>query len=200
MIGLAGNETMNAPGGTPDLDTLKKNWRRWTAIVDMFARRKRARLHVDAANYSTLHQQVVEACRSLAERVEAPRRVFYQHLEQVAGPWLNLRILEHGEKEILFDLMERCRQAEKELGGRGRAAAIRRALPGVLLFAAVAGLVLLAALASGWWTPVLAKIREWFGEVWFAVQHASLLQRAVAASVIVTLAAGYFLWHTTARR
>ena len=191
---------MNAPGGTPDLDTLKQNWRRWTAIVDMFARRKRARLHVDAANYSALHQQVVEACRSLGERAEAPRRDFYLNLEQLAGPWLNLRTLEHGEKEILFDLLERCRQAAKEFGGRSRAAAIRGALPGVLLFAAVAGLVLLAALATGWWTPVLAKIREWFGEVWFAVRHASLLQRAVAAGVIVTLAAGYFLWHTTARR
>jgi serine/threonine protein kinase len=95
---------------------LKSQWRAWTAIVELFALR-RTRRRVDPNDYELLHNQLIRTCRSRAEASDATSRPLYESLETLARPWLTLGSLVRLDREILFDLLIRCRQAELRLHG-----------------------------------------------------------------------------------
>src|SRR4051794_38600307 len=69
--------------------TLRKRWARWAAIVELFARRSRARRHVDPAAYQVLHRELIDACRALAESADEDGRAYYRGLEWIVAPWLS---------------------------------------------------------------------------------------------------------------
>src|SRR5262245_19043653 len=106
---------MSPPACTPDLAALRQHWGLWTAMVELFARRSRAR-RVDPREYQALHRDLLAACRGAAEAAEESRRPFYERLEELARPWLSPRVLERTDRDMLLDLLDRCREAGRELG------------------------------------------------------------------------------------
>jgi hypothetical protein len=149
-------------GRSTELASLKSRWRRWTAIVELFASRRRGRSRVNPQAYRTLHRELTECCRSLAASADEPARVFCRTLEDLAQPWLNPGVLAKADREILDDLLIRCRQAESELGERTRDPAARRRCALVIMVSAVAaGLFVLVRGVDQGWSPVLGRVQGW---------------------------------------
>src|SRR4051794_14705257 len=98
--------------------SLQKSWSRWTAIVDLFARRRPARSRVDSAAYLAIHRDLINDLRALTESADAEEQAYLRDLEMLASPWLNLKSLARTDREILENLLMRCRTVEHELGGR----------------------------------------------------------------------------------
>ena len=120
-VGLAGNERAGA-AGPPDADSeLRIYWRAWMAVVERFALRRNHR-RVEPEVYKSLHGGLIRACRSRVEVAEEVKRPFYEHLVDLVQPWLTLKLLEHSDREILFDLLICCREADLELHGLPQAA------------------------------------------------------------------------------
>jgi hypothetical protein len=101
-----------------DSNALQQGWRQWTEIVELYALRRRARKHLDPAAYIALHRELIDRCRVLACSPNEVQAAFYRYLEDLVQPWLDLATLSRGERDILFDLLVRCRHVESQLGGR----------------------------------------------------------------------------------
>src|SRR4051794_8857333 len=158
---------MMGQGKSDELRALQERWHRWTAIVELFARHRRARCRVDEHAYCTLHREVIEGCRALARTADEAKRAFYQDLEALAHPWLTLAVLARENREILFDLLIRCRQAERELCGRPKAPAARGwTVPALAAVAAAVGAVLWTWIADRGWLPILNRVQDWSDVAW----------------------------------
>jgi hypothetical protein len=163
---------------SPERVALQKCWGRWTKVVELFARRRRARKRVDAKDYVTLHHELIQKCRLMAESANDMEAPFYRSLEELVRPWLNLAILERAERDILFDLVTRCRQVHERLRGRTRIGTFPiwiALLPVILMFFSIMllwmrDIPLLYGLS-------LDHIRGWSDVLWFNVIHASNEQR-----------------------
>jgi hypothetical protein len=95
---------------------LRRDWRRWTLVVELFTRQARARLGVRPQDYERLHAGLLASCRALLKDADEAGRLIARSLEQLAGPWPNTGALEQADREILFDLLGRCREAGRRLG------------------------------------------------------------------------------------
>src|SRR5262249_16392728 len=78
-----------------------------------------ARRRVDPRAYTTLRNELIAACRSLAE-TDGERRSYYAALEDMVRPWLSLRVLARTDREILITLLSHCRELERKVTGRRR--------------------------------------------------------------------------------
>src|SRR5262245_14730724 len=123
------------------VDDLRRCWRRWTAVVELFARRRGARRRIDRREYESLHAELLATCRALATDGEETERRFYEDLEMLAQPWLSPYILEQADREILFDLFHRCFEIGRQLGCWTWADALRRRAVVLTTMAASAGAV-----------------------------------------------------------
>src|SRR3954467_5690149 len=144
-----------------DLAALRKHWGLWTAVVELFARRRRARRRVNPREYEALHRGLLAACRVLAETGDEGKRPFYQRLEELARPWLAPLVLERTDREILFDLLGRCRGAARALGGGGGWGEVAR--PGLvwaLAALAVAGVGFVLWRADWLWGSAAQRVQE----------------------------------------
>jgi hypothetical protein len=143
---------------SPELAALGRHWRRWTALVALHAGRARGAGVVDAQEYQALHQDLLAACAAAGGTARGSGREFYQGLEELARPWLTARVLELTDRDILLDLLARCRRADRELHPPSRLrAGLLRAVPVVALPGAAAAVVLLGRAAD--WNGLPA--REW---------------------------------------
>jgi hypothetical protein len=116
-------------------------------------------------------------------------RVFYQDLEHLTLPWLTPRALEKADREILSNLLNRCRQAERSLGGRNRAeAAIRRA---IIMVASSVALVLTTWIGGQRWPPVLDRVRGWSDLAWFSLKHSGAVSQLFVFSLVVVGVSAY---------
>ena len=106
-------------GRTGSLETavLKTRWRRWLKIVELFASERPARRRVDPEAYGMLQKELVTTCRSLAAAANEVDGAFYRYLEDLVQPWLSPLVLWRADREILCDLLVRCRQVERALAG-----------------------------------------------------------------------------------
>src|SRR5579864_1528173 len=140
------NRAMVRKARSGDLAALRRRWRKWTAMVELFARRRRRRRRVSFADYCRVHGELIAACKSLAESSEPAQRAFYEELAALAEPWMTPNVLARAERDIMFDLLLRCREAEHKLGGRAWSS-VAPDLPGrVVLPLAIAA----ALLAVSW--------------------------------------------------
>jgi hypothetical protein len=154
---------------SPDLAALRRLWRRWTALVALQARRGRGAQVVDPQEYQTLHRELVAACFAAGAAAEGTQREFYQRLEDLARPWLTARVLQQTDREILLDLLARCRQAEQELYSRRRAV-LRWAAAAFALLGAVAAVILLGWTTQGSELPPLEWVRGQLHALWLIAQ------------------------------
>jgi hypothetical protein len=175
-----------------DFDVLRDRWVRWTAILSLFALGRPARCRLDPGAYAALRNELIAACRSLAE-TDGPERAFYESLEEMVKPWLNLRALDRTDREILTGLVLRCREVESKLSGRKWKPALPR--QGGPAMAIVAGGAVLSGL--GWLLlptgslSVLNTVRDAVDTIWFMIKFADDWQKASAFAVIVVVAAIY---------
>ena len=91
------------------------------AVVERFALR-RAHRRVEPEDYKSLHRELIRVCRARVETSDEVKRPFYERLVDLAQPWLTSESLEHSDREILFDLLICCREADLELHGQPQAA------------------------------------------------------------------------------
>jgi hypothetical protein len=139
---------------------LRDLWHRWTAVVEQFARRRRGRRRLREREYQALHQNLLRVCQALAGADEQARP-FYEGLETVARPWLSLWVLEQADRQILFDLLDRSRQAGGELGGPTWGYLARAwAGPGLALTAFAVWASLLIWIGSRVFGPLLARVGD----------------------------------------
>lgn len=105
-------------GGLNAVAELRSLWQRWTRIVEMFARRQRARRRVDPEVYENLHRDILDCCASLSEMVDDEERLYLESLAQLALPWVTTQSFKQADRDILADLFNRCRAVDRELSGR----------------------------------------------------------------------------------
>ena len=170
--------TMRRRSGSPERLALVAHWRRWVAIVELFALRRPARRRVDRHEYRVLHKELLERCRSQAESANEVEASFYRYLESLAQPWLSPAVFVRADHEILLDLLVRCRQADLQLVGRSWARSIASwVIPTILMSALfLVVLVVLGALDRAGFA-VLDRLRGWSDDLWFAVKRSTELQR-----------------------
>jgi hypothetical protein len=179
-----------------DRDVLRECWCQWTAIVALFARKDPARRRVDPEAYATLRNEVIAACRSLAEP-DGPERPFYASLEQTVRPWLDLRALERTDREILGGLLVSCRDAECQLKGRkSRLDWAGHWKPAMVI---VAGGVVIGGLfwlfpSEGLW--VFNSVRDLAVIVWLKIKYADDWSKGCGIAVMVIVAAIYTVWRS----
>ncbi|MFO0841670.1 MAG: hypothetical protein U0797_04610 [Gemmataceae bacterium] len=162
---------------------LVRCWQHWTAVVELFARRRPARHRVDPEEYGRLYQDLLEACRDMAARGE--RRPLCEKLEALVQPWLTPKALGQADAELLQDLLRRCRQAEEELLGGTRPPGREWVAVTLCVFAGAA----LVIWAPVWyWPSLLGQARGWlYGSLW-AVRHTSPTQVMLAVGVLLIVA------------
>src|SRR5689334_16840465 len=113
---------------------IKTRWSRWTAIVELFARRRPSRHRVDPGSFAALRGELVAAGRSLAASGDETERAVAEHVESLVVPFLSTRVLEQTDGEVLYDLLTRCKEFERVLRGRPSAVADgRRVAPAFVL-------------------------------------------------------------------
>jgi hypothetical protein len=188
---------MRSHDRTDHLRALRQHWRRWTEAVELFARcgRRRRRPHLD--DYESLHRELLAACRALAAASEGPRRTYYEGLEELAGPWLTCRVLERTDRDILVDLLFRCRQVDAGLNGWTWLDLARR---WHWLAAFLLAMVALAGVLGVTADRVLFPLGDWLADRWRALRPVlsqwTEPQGWIAAGIVAVLVAMYLLSRT----
>jgi hypothetical protein len=183
---------MRRERGRTDRQVLRDCWCRWTAIVGLFALRRPARRRVDPGVFVALRQQLIEVCQRLAE-ADKQKSSYYARLEEMVRPWINLRVLSRTDQEILFMLLLRCREVERELTGKRRNLEWQPQI-GLFLaiaFAAGAAGVALASVIRGLNLSMLDPVRDTVDAIWRGLKNADAFQQTSVVAVIVIIAAIY---------
>jgi hypothetical protein len=133
--------TVLAPAG------LLKSWRQWTATVACFARGRPSRRSMDQHAFTILRDQLLAFSRARAAEAGGAEREFYLRIEGLLLPWVSVWSLAREDREILGDLLARCRQVECILERRPAGVAAGAWLAAILL-------VLMAASALLFWALI----------------------------------------------
>jgi serine/threonine protein kinase len=118
--GLSADQGAEIPVAILPPASLLKSWRRWTATVATFALGRRSRRFRDPRTFTTLRNELLATLRARAAEIDGPERDFYLALEEVISPWVHLRSLARQDREILGDLLARCRHIERILKHRSK--------------------------------------------------------------------------------
>jgi hypothetical protein len=181
-----------APAG---LDRL---WRRWLAVVELYAQESRPRPPIGAPEYCALRRELIETCSGLASGAGDQQRGVYQRLEDLVAPWVSVSALEQADEAILCDLLRHCRQIDRQLVGRRRRFAVRpavRLLAALLAFAA--GAFLAVQMSGRALFSLLERANGWLLEARWAMTWAGLPVWLFLAGALVTLLACYLVSRVT---
>ena len=170
-----------------DLARLRTLWHRWTACVARAAHRNRH--DPIASRYGELHQELMAACRSLAESSSGSDRVFYEGMETLAKPWLTAGCLSRADAEMLADLVLRCHDVQRHLGGTPLNARLSKLARVGLCIALVVGLVLTLWVTLSYWLPWARASEGWTRVVWITVRSWTFHELWIAIAGLAVLAA-----------
>src|SRR6516225_421493 len=109
---------MVRPTRSAALPVLRRRWRQWNAVVELFATRRLGRGGVEPEAYQTLYQDLLRACRDLEAEVDGADRECCRLLQEIVRPWLNVQALARADTLVLLSLANCCRSAGKWLGAR----------------------------------------------------------------------------------
>jgi hypothetical protein len=165
--------------------------------VELFARRRAARNRIDTAEYAQLHRDLVDRVRALGRNASDVEAAFYRYLEDLVQPWLDLQVLGRAEREILFDLLIRCREVEVQLGRRSWMRLLRaRAAPaplGAMFFAIILLCIDRSSLVL--WT-ILNQARGLCDDVMFRIVHSTDLERLFVVGLVLIAVSIYSISRT----
>lgn len=65
---------MARPNRPPALRALRRSWRRWSDVVELFANRRPGWQRVDPGAYQSLYEELLRDCRAAAEEADGPGR------------------------------------------------------------------------------------------------------------------------------
>jgi len=105
---------MQPPDDSKKRRELRRCLERWRTVVERHARGLRS----DSRKYAVLYGEVVRRCRALAAASGEEHKALYEDVEKLLQPWLTSEALTRAEKDILIEVSQRCRQAERSLDGR----------------------------------------------------------------------------------
>jgi hypothetical protein len=181
--------------GNPDAtrERLREDWGRWTTIVWLFTRRRPSRRRIDPRAYAALRDDLLAACRSLAEaETDGMKRSYYAGLEETVRPWLSPRVLARTDREILSALLHRCREVERELSGRRWTLEWPARLgPGARIIAAGVVILGLAWILMAFGVPVVSALRDVADTAWLSVKYADGFHKLSAVAVLFVAALMY---------
>jgi hypothetical protein len=173
---------------SPQKMALRRCFNQWVDIVELFARRRRARKRIDPEAYVALQRELIRSCRALAASANEVEAAFYRYIEDLAQPWLDLAVLSKGERDILFDLVIRCRHVRTQLGGRSW---IRSLMPWGVPVVAAALIFAIMLLCMGRFSVILSTIldraRGWSDDLWFRITRSSDVERLFVVGCILVV-------------
>ncbi|MGZ3380462.1 MAG: hypothetical protein ACXVBB_09370 [Isosphaeraceae bacterium] len=179
---------------------LRRRFSRWAAIVELFARGRPARKRVDPQAYVTLHRELIASCRVLAASANEVEAVSYRYLEDLAQPWLDLAVLDRADRadrDILFDLLFRCKHVQAQLGGRSWIRVLRAWGTPVFLGASFLAIMLLC---MGRFSVVLStmldRARNWSDDLSIRVNHSTDLERLFVVGLVLIMVTIYAVSRT----
>jgi hypothetical protein len=176
-----------------DLFALRRRWEQWAGIVRLVALGRRGSGGIDPRQYERLHGELLAACRRLREAAEGPQQGRYQRLEVLVHPWLTPRTLETADQQILLDLLARCEQLTRELGGRRRSR-----LKGLLLLLLVAlagaGLVLLVGTGEPLWPRLVEYLDDTVRLVRSGIRQLGRVPAWLVSCTLIVVTAIVLLW------
>jgi hypothetical protein len=186
--GVNGVQLLGNRGVPPEVAALKTFWHRWVDTVELFALRRPARRGVETREFGILHNELIKKCRLLAESTNEVEAAFYRYLEDLVRPWLSPTVLARADREILLDLLLRCRQAERQLGGRSWARSVLHwALPallaGMVIFSLLLGLFIIHRLGF----PAVQRLRDFSDDLWFTVTRLTEVERLTFVAVVLLM-------------
>jgi hypothetical protein len=181
---------MKSLNHAPDLAALHRRWRLWTGMVETLAPSRTPRC-VDPREYETAHRELLQTCGALAETADESRRPFYRDLQELVQPWLTPQVLQQTDRAILTDLLDRCQQVGRQLGGGGWGDVARRGAVWGLVALAAAGVGFVLWQADWLWESVAEHAQGLWRQLRWAVRQsgdgAPWLLGGVAAAVLAML-------------
>jgi hypothetical protein len=168
--------------------SLRTNWSRWTAIVELFARRRPARRRVDPVSFGALRRELITACRALAASGNESEHALSEHLENLFRPFLTPTVLEKTDREVLYDLLDRCKESERVLRGQTSTRSVDFRFTPVLLTTLLALVPILICVTWRIWMPRWHRLQDWSDAVWISLTRSNDLQWIVVFGSIVVLA------------
>jgi hypothetical protein len=185
---------MTASHEPPRVRVLRRCWQQWVEVVALFAQRRRTRHRLRDGEYQSLHGRLIRVCRSLARAAEGTQRAYYQKLEALARPWLTTRVMEQTDQKILLNLLARCRQVGRELGGWDRGVIARRSMLLGLATAAGAGLGLALMNAGGLARLAAELLQDVRLQLHWATRQATAIELWMASGAVLVLIALFVVW------
>jgi hypothetical protein len=182
---------------SPEEKALRKRFHQWAEIVEVFARRRAARKRVDPRAYIALRREVIEECQRLADSANEVDGAFYRYIENLVQPWLDLSVLARGERDILFDLLLRCRHVQTQLGGQAWHQAIpswRAAVAVALMFFAIILLFLGRVPVS--LRTILNGARDWADHIYIQVVRSTELERLFFVGCVLVVVSMFVVMRT----
>jgi hypothetical protein len=170
----------------PEVAALRARWCRWVEVVELFARRRPGRRQVDSREYVILYKELIRDCHGLGDSASEVEKSFYRYLEELVRPWLAPGMLARSDRDILLDLLARCRQAERRLGVRSWTRVVSDWAPRAIMLSllAAAGITFFMTGAGGWlWA--LSRLRGWSDDLWFAAKYSSDVERLCFVGVVL---------------
>jgi hypothetical protein len=172
---------------------LRRRLERWREAVELYARGTRG----DPRKYAAAHGQLLQYCREMAQVAPDQQKKFYEEIEQVARPWINVQALLQADKEILVEMLQRCRHTERVLRGRSWLRVNRRWMKPILMV--LVGGVSLAVLvwaAVRWWLLLKGTFKGARFQITMAVDRLGVGERWIIGGSIAIIVAMFLLSRT----
>jgi hypothetical protein len=170
---------------------LAKDWRRWIRFIETAAARGRSsHRHIDRREYEAVHRRLTTVSRERAGSNDEDTKRVYREIEATVQPWMSPQALEQADREILSDLLERCRRIEHELTGRGRAPR-RDARWALLLIAASSTAFVVLWSVRLDWSKLADALYDETRDLWTMFRRMGDLEKLFALGVVLTVLSIY---------
>jgi len=170
-----------------ELKSLRASWSRWTAVVELFAHRHPGRNQITRESYAALHKELIDKCRTLAER-RGSGDPLYGKLPDIVEPWINPQVLGRTDRDLLIFLLYRCRDIQRQLGSRTwNWSASRVPFRVIVASLLVATLLLSFGITEAVFSAVVDRLRDWTTVAWVSIKWSSDLEKTFFLGVVLVV-------------